>query len=149
LSEQKEGEKMAFTLEHIEKQIAKAEEALEYWEDLRDMVANPLFSALEERPLLLDTNVKELPKPFPIESNVLLPERRYGLLKKTLVECLTTSMPGMTPQELATKMQERGFVFETKTPAISVNDTLQGLWRENKVRKVGKSASNAGLWVKK
>ncbi|HWZ01950.1 MAG TPA: hypothetical protein VNX17_12745 [Edaphobacter sp.] len=146
---------MSFTIQQIDAKIASAEaevsvaqEKLSYWRNLRDMVSNPLFAEISSGSVQASPSVAPSLIRYPIESGIPVPTKRYGEIKRLTLECLPESGNPVTPQELAERIAATGYVFQTKTPAISVNDTLNTLQKENKVRFVGKSPSNAGLWLK-
>jgi len=139
---------MALTIELVEQKIAQTQEALEYWQKVRDVLNNPLFAELSsEAPAPPTPNasraisIASVPAWTPAKA-------RYGELKRLTLECLPEHGSGITPQELADVIARTGFVFQTKTPSISVNDTLNTLRDEKKAKWVGKTASNAGKWLK-
>ncbi|MCU1249379.1 MAG: hypothetical protein JWQ49_2408 [Edaphobacter sp.] len=146
---------MSFTIQQIDTKIASAEaevsvaqEKLSYWRNLRDVISNPLFAELSSAPFTSSPVVAPSLTRYPIESGIPVPAKRYGEIKRLTLECLPESGNPVTPQELAERIAATGYVFKTKTPAISVNDTLNTLQKENKVSFLGKSPSNAGLWLK-
>jgi len=71
-----------------------------------------------------------------------------GSLKNYAYQCLPSKGPGMTPQDLAKEMQERGFVFKSKTPSISVNEALQTLREQRQARIYGRTSNGGNLWIK-
>jgi hypothetical protein len=146
---------MSFTIHQIEAKIVSAEtavkvaqEKLSYWRNLRAVVSNPLFAELSSETLTISPAIAPSLAHYPIESGVPVPKKTYGEIKRLTLECLPENGNPLTPQELAERIMATGFVFRTKTPAISVNETLQTLHKENKVSFLGKSPSNAGLWLK-
>ncbi|HTC74895.1 MAG TPA: hypothetical protein VK684_04935 [Edaphobacter sp.] len=146
---------MSFTIQQIDAKIASAEaevsvaqEKLSYWRNLRDVVSNPLFAELSSAPFTSSPVAAPSPTRYPTRSGIPASARKYGEIKRLTLECLPESGNPVTPQELAERISATGYVFKTKTPAISVNDTLNTLQKENKVSFVGKSPSNAGLWLK-
>jgi hypothetical protein len=140
---------MALTIELIDQKIAQTQEVLDYWKKVREVLNNPLFAELSaEIPV---THSASAPRPISIASVPTwtpAAKTRYGELKRLTLECLPEDGGGITPQELADVIARTGFVFQTKTPAISVNDTLNTLRAEKKAKWVGKTASNAGKWLK-
>ena len=146
---------MSFTIQQIDAKIASAEaqvsaaqEKLSYWRSLRDVISNPLFAELSSEPIQSSPSPTPSPNRYPIESGMPIPPRKYGEVKRLTLECLPDSGNPVTPQELAERIMATGFVFQTKTPAISVNDTLQTLQKEGKAAYIGKASNNAGLWLK-
>jgi hypothetical protein len=146
---------MSLTIEQIDAKITKAvaevsfaQQKLSYWRNLREVISNPLFAELSSDPIQSSPSTVIPTTLYAIESGIPVPARKYGEIKRLTLECLPDSGNPITPQELAERIKATGFVFKTKTPAISVNDTLQTLQKENKVRFMGRSSSNAGLWLK-
>ncbi|MEO7030130.1 MAG: hypothetical protein ABI147_12075 [Acidobacteriaceae bacterium] len=134
------------TIQQIDDRIAELQSQLDFYQKAREVVASPLFAALSINHSST-LGVFTLPdeggtskKPFGSSSN-------YGLLKKMVLEFLPTDKP-ITPQDLADLIGKNGYVFKTRTPAISVNDALQGFRTGGKAKLVGKSSSNAGLWLR-
>jgi hypothetical protein len=145
---------MSFTIQQIEAKIASAvaevsaaQGKLSYWRNLREVISNPLFAELSSESPTSSPDTTPSPR-YPIESGIAVPARKYGELKRLTLECLPDAGNPVTPQELAERIAATGYVFQTKTPAISVNDTLQTLQKEGKAAYVGKSPNNAGLWLK-
>lgn len=142
---------MAFTIQQIDQKISQAEatlaeatKKLEYWRNVRDVVNNPLFAELSSIP----ASVIMAPS-YRIETGIPSPSpSQYGQLKRLTLECLPDKGEPVTPQKLAELIAATGFEFRTRTPAISVNDALNTLQKKGMVRFVGKSSSNAGLWLK-
>jgi hypothetical protein len=144
---------MSFTIQQIDAKIANAvaevsvaQQKLSYWRNLREVISNPLFAELSSDPI--QSSPSMVIPTYAIESGIPVPAKKYGEIKRLTLECLPESGNPVTPQELAERIAATGYVFKTKTPAISVNDTLQTLQKEGKAAYVGKAPNNAGLWLK-
>ena len=134
---------MLLSIKQVEAKITEAEQALEFWKKALEIVANPLFAELST------TAAPELnPRSVTSSPIGISPERRYGELKRLTLKCLPFEGE-LTPQMLADRISAAGYVFRTKTPAISVNDALQSWQEDGKVIFLGRASSNAGLWRRK
>jgi hypothetical protein len=135
---------MALTVQQIDLKIEESRKTLDFWVKAREVVANPLFAELSSAP----ASGRMTPPPerhYVTQTGEAFP--LYGELKRRALQLLSYDVE-TTPQQLAEAIARTGYTFKTKTPAISVNDTLQTLQAEGKAKHVGKTSSNAGLWIK-
>lgn len=135
---------MALTVQQVDAKIEEAKKTLDFWVKAREVVANPLFAELSSA-VPAGRMTPPPDRVFVMQSGEAIPI--YGALKRRTLDSLSYQTP-MTPQQLADALAKGGYVFRTKTPAISVNDALQTLQVEGKAKFVGRGASNAGLWVR-
>jgi hypothetical protein len=141
---------VAFTLEQVDEKIAQARRVLDYWTNLKEALNNPLFAELSiesQKPSPAANHPTGIPIAAP-PSWSGSPKSQYGRLKRLALECLPAIGNGVTPRGLADLISKTGYVFQTKTPYISVNDALNTLRKERKALLVGKSNANAGLWIR-
>ena len=136
---------MAFSVQQIDQKISEAQDALKYWTELRVLVSDPRFGTLQGK----IEAVKEAPPATtpPATSNDTSKRAPYGLLKKMILEHLPRNGGGITPQQLANLVKEKGYNFITQTPSISVNDTLQGLAKTGNAKILEKKGLS-NLWVR-
>lgn len=127
-------------LKAIDEHIAKAKEDLAFWERARSIFIDPRMAQLDQ-PSYQD--IISL-SPLPIMS--INPVRPYGELKRKVYEHLPSfGAAGIMVVDIVRQMQEQGYVFAAKVPAIAVNEALVSL---------GDSAYLAGrrgiskLWTK-
>jgi hypothetical protein len=141
---------MAFTISQIDGKITETKAALKYWTDLRELVSDPRFEALEdENEASYFKAVSVQPAPATAAQPAAPSRPPYGLLKKLVLSTLPREGEGVTPQQLADMLAANGYNFVTKTPAISVNDVLQGLAAEDDARaKIVGKIGLSNLWVR-
>lgn len=121
---------------------------LEYWRQVLSVISNPLFAEISPTsPIVEGEEESHRTHKNPPESQSRFPASQYGALKRLTIDVLSMQTDPVTPQILAKKIQETGYEFRTKTPPISVNDTLKTLEKDGKAKLVGTSTSGAGLWV--
>lgn len=117
-----------------QKSLQLATEQFNYLRQARAILASPL--ALDIPFHLISEDVTKVPE-----------TPTYGGLKRSVFSCLSET-DGNSPQAIVEIMQSQGYVFRSKTPAISVNEALQTLRTEGKAELSGKSTTGANLWIK-
>jgi hypothetical protein len=105
---------MAIDLRTVDRNIAQAKADLAFWENLRAALIDP--RVLE---LVRDDSASQRPS--------------YGDLKRAVYAVLPAfGEEGVPTAKLVELMQEDGFIFQSKTPGVSVNEALNTLNDEGK-----------------
>jgi len=105
-------------LKTINENLANAKADVAFWEKARAVFLDPRIAGIEGERLVLAA----LPEPSPVGT---VQPRTYGELKKRVYDALPAwgEAPAGT-SKLVAVMERSGYVFASKTPAISVNEAL-------------------------
>lgn len=127
-------------LKHIDEQLAKAKEDVAFWEKARVVFLDPRISQVSRY-----QTIDVLPAPAPVS----VVQRPYGELKRKVFDTLPEwgIRAGLTTANIVERLTGEGYVFVSKTPAVSVNEALVTLEVEGKAfmfEKVG----NTRYWTK-
>jgi hypothetical protein len=108
-------------LKTIDENLAKAKADVTFWETAKALFLDPR--------IMQATSTKPTPPMAPPAAGQQ--PRPYGELKKKVLEALPEwGQPPVSTVMLVLQMEEAGYVFASKTPAISVNEALVGLEAE-------------------
>lgn len=129
-------------LKTIDDNLAKAKEDVIFWENAKALLMDPRISQMGKA-----SGPAPTPEPVPPAVTVMVPgPRPYGELKRKVYETLPEAgESGMTTAEISFAMLRAGFVFNSRVPAIAVNEALASLGEQ--VQVVGKKGL-AKLWTK-
>lgn len=134
-----------FSLESIEERLAKAKEEAEFWEKARAVLADPRLKEIAV-PAVKDGNgALHVPSDSPMP-------RVYGELRSSVYAVLPNADAGiadrLTTPKIVARLQEQGYVFQSREPGIAVNGALVALEDKGLAEWSGKRG-NAKLWRKK
>ena len=127
-------------LNAINENLAKAKADVEFWEKARALFLDPRITQANS------TQLTALPAPSPVGP----PSRPYGELKRKVLETLPEWKDEgecYSTTAIVKKMEARGYVFASKTPAISVNEALVNLDKEG-LAAVGNTVNGTRYWIK-
>ena len=107
---------MTLTIQTAKENLAKAREDVQFWENALRLLSDPRIANGGEESKTVAT-----PPPTPPAS-----PRPYGELKRRVFAALPewNQTKVVNTKWIVAKLQADGFVFASKTPAISVNEAL-------------------------
>jgi len=131
---------MGIDLKTIEARLAKAKEEAEFWEKARAVLDDPRLKALSGLEVQTVNNATPtIPAAIGSLRNMVyevLPDPDAGLMAR------------ITTTELVSKLEDSGYVFNSKEPMIAVNSALVALEDKGFAEWQGKRGL-AKLWRKK
>ena len=119
---------MALDLQTAKRNLLKAKQDVEYWEQAVRLLSDPRAMGSEAAPVAPSRNGSII-----IDNHVPLPAPRapYGDLKRRVLEQLPPLGDSpVTTSRIVELMEAGGYTFASKTPTISVNEALVTLEKE-------------------
>jgi hypothetical protein len=127
-------------LSHIDEQLAKAKEDVAFWEKARAVFLDPRIAQVSRY-----QTIDVLPSPSPVSTA----QRPYGELKRKVLDALPGWALGVpvSTSKIVETLTSTGYVFASKTPAISVNEALVSLEADGDAFMASK-VGNTRFWTK-
>jgi hypothetical protein len=142
---------MAIDIATIDERLAKAKEEAEFWEKARAVLADPRLQAISGEKAPTVQRGLSATQSQTIQTAIAGP-RAYGELQANVYGVLPEADAGvnhrLTTQQIVERLQNKGYKFVAKEPAIAVNGALITLEAKGLVDWSAKRG-NAKLWRKK
>jgi hypothetical protein len=130
---------MTLTIQIAAENLVKAREDVQFWENALRVLRDPRLAAVAEPNAAPSKPAHREPAP-----------RLYGELKRRVLAALPEWKEGgdcYSTTGIVSRMEKDGYVFASKTPAISVNEALVKLQKEG-LAIVGANRSGVRYWIK-